>query len=124
MKVLLSIKPEYAQKIFEGEKKYEYRKSMFKRPDIDTVIVYATKPIGKVVGEFKIDKILEGSPNFIWEETKLYSGINEKEYIKYFAEKEKGFAIGIKNIIAYKDPLDLIDLNPQIKRAPQSFMYV
>lgn len=124
MKVLLSIKPKYAQKIFEGEKKYEYRKSMFKRPDIDTVIVYATKPIGKVVGEFKIDKILEGSPNFIWEETKLYSGINEKEYIKYFAEKEKGFAIAIKNIIAYKDPLDLIELNPQIKRAPQSFMYV
>ena len=35
MKVLLSIKPEYVDKIFSGEKRYEYRKSMFKNKNID-----------------------------------------------------------------------------------------
>ena len=30
MKVLLSIKPEFAEKIFNGTKKYEFRKSIFK----------------------------------------------------------------------------------------------
>lgn len=59
MKVLLSIKPEYAQKIFAGEKKYEYRKRIFKRNDVDMIVVYVTKPVGKVVGEFEIAEILE-----------------------------------------------------------------
>ena len=31
MKILLSIKPEYAHKIFSGEKKFEYRKIIFKK---------------------------------------------------------------------------------------------
>ena len=40
MKVLLSIKPEFADKIFNGTKKYEFRKSIFKNKDVDTVVVY------------------------------------------------------------------------------------
>ena len=38
MKVLLSIKPEFAEKIFNGTKKYEFRKSIFKNKDVDKVI--------------------------------------------------------------------------------------
>ena len=30
MKVLLSIKPEFVEKIFSGEKRFEYRKNIFK----------------------------------------------------------------------------------------------
>lgn len=124
MKVLLSIKPQYAQRIFEGKKKYEYRRNVFKRDDIDTIIVYVTKPVGKVIGEFKIDEILEDSPNEIWKKTKLYSGIKKKDYMEYFSERKKGFAIGIKHAQVYDEPLDLMDINPKIKSAPQSFMYV
>lgn len=124
MKVLLSIKPKYAKKIFEGKKKYEYRRRVFKREKIDTIIVYVTKPVGKVIGEFKIDKIIEDNPNTIWEKTKLYSGIEETDYKEYFKERDKGFAIGIKCTQVYDEPLNLIDINPKIKSAPQSFMYV
>ncbi|EKO1912156.1 ASCH domain-containing protein [Clostridium botulinum] len=124
MKVLLSIKPEYVQRIFDGKKKYEYRKSLFKRQDIDTIIVYATKPVGKVIGEFKIDKILKGNPSYIWEETKLYSGINKKDYVEYFGDKKNGFAIVIKSTKIYDKPLELSEIDPRIKYAPQSFMYI
>ena len=31
MKVLLSIKPEFVEKIFSGEKRFEYRKFAFKK---------------------------------------------------------------------------------------------
>lgn len=124
MKVLLSIKPEYAERIFTGEKKYEYRRSLFKRDDIKTVIVYATKPVGKVIGEFEIDDVLKGNPNSIWEQTKLYAGIDEIAYTEYFSKKETGFAIVIKKAKMYKKPLELIDLNPNIKNPPQSFRYI
>ena len=36
-KILMSIKPEYVDKIFSGEKKYEYRKRLCKKK-IDTII--------------------------------------------------------------------------------------
>lgn len=124
MKVLLSIKPEYAERIFTGEKKYEYRRSLFKRENISTVVVYVTKPVGKVIGEFEIGDVLKGNPNMIWEETKPYAGIDQKAYTEYFSEREIGFAISIKKTHVYKKPLDLVDLNPSIKYPPQSFMYL
>lgn len=124
MKVLLSIKPEYAQKIFDGEKKYEYRKKLFKRTDIKEVVVYVTKPVGKVIGEFEIDKIIEDNPNAIWEKTKDLAGINKKDFGEYFRSNKKGFAISIKNTVIYPKPLELNELNPKIKSAPQSFMYI
>ncbi|KOA18320.1 50S ribosomal protein L22/unknown domain fusion protein [Clostridium homopropionicum DSM 5847] len=124
MKVLLSIKPEYAEKIFTGEKKYEYRRNLFKRDDIKIVVVYVTKPVGKVIGEFEIDNILRGNPNSIWEQTKLYSGIDENAYIEYFSQKDMGFAIEIKKTRIYKKPLELAELSPKIKYPPQSFMYI
>lgn len=124
MKVLLSIKPQYAQRIFDGEKKYEYRRSLFKRENIDTVVVYVTKPVGKVIGEFEIDNVLKGNPNSIWEQTKLYAGIDENAYIEYFSDRETGFAIVIKKTKIYKRPLELAELNPKIKYPPQSFMYL
>ena len=65
MKVLLSIKPIFANEIFNGNKKFEYRKSIFKNKDIKTIVVYSTKPIGKIIGEFDIENIIEDSPSEI-----------------------------------------------------------
>lgn len=56
--VLLSIKPEFTHKIFDGTKKYEFRKKVFKDENIRKVIVYASSPEKKVLGEFDIDRIL------------------------------------------------------------------
>lgn len=47
MKILLSIKPEFADKIFEGTKQFEFRKSIFKDKTVRKVVVYASSPIQK-----------------------------------------------------------------------------
>ena len=62
MKVLLSIKPQFAVKIFDGTKKFEFRKSIFKNSKINTVVVYASSPMQKVIGEFTFDEIMEENP--------------------------------------------------------------
>ena len=124
MKVLLSIKPKYVQRIFEGEKKYEYRKSLFKKDGINTIVIYATKPVGKVVGEFTFDTIIKANPEVLWEETKSNSGISKKDYLEYFKEKDNAYAIEIKDFQKYDNPLSLEELNHNIKSAPQSFMYI
>ena len=57
--VLLSIKPEYVDAIFAGSKHYEFRRRIFANRDIERIIVYASSPVQRVVGEFEIDEIIE-----------------------------------------------------------------
>ena len=124
MKVLLSIKPEFVESIIKGKKRFEYRKSIFRRNDIDTVVVYATKPYGKIVGEFAVERIIEDEPANLWERTKTLSGISQGFFNQYFHNRDKGFAIEIEKFVAYKQPLTLQEFDSRIKAAPQSFCYV
>ncbi|MCB9257078.1 MAG: hypothetical protein H6579_08110 [Chitinophagales bacterium] len=122
MKVLLSIKPEFAFKIFDGEKKFEFRKVIFKNPNIRIVVVYASSPVQQVIGEFEIDDILSSSPDEIWELTKKYSGISEMYFHEYFENKLVAHAIKIKNTKRYKRPMSLKeDFNVL---PPQSYLYL
>jgi predicted transcriptional regulator len=122
MKVLLSIKPEFAFKIFEGRKKFEFRKVIFKNPNIKTVVVYASSPIQQVIGEFEIDNILSSKPSEIWRQTKKHSGITEEFFYEYFGDREIAHAIKIKNIKKYKQPLNLQDNFNVVP--PQSYLYL
>lgn len=121
MKVVLSIKPEFAFKIFDGTKKFEFRKAIFKNKDIKTVIVYASSPVQQVIGEFEIEKIINKEINALWELTQDFSGITEDYFYQYFANRVDGFAIQIKKTKKYRQPKCLrtdYNLVP-----PQSFAY-
>ncbi|MEW8974414.1 MAG: hypothetical protein AB2375_09475 [Tissierellaceae bacterium] len=124
MKVLLSIKPKYVKEIFFGNKRYEYRKKIFKNVDIDTVIVYSSSPVKKVVGQFRISEIIEDNPSNIWEYTKEYSGIDKTDYYKYFEGRDKGFAIKIMETEVYERPMELKEFRSDLEYPPQSFMYI
>ncbi|OTN84000.1 hypothetical protein A5819_003554 [Enterococcus sp. 7E2_DIV0204] len=122
MKVLLSIKPEFVEKIIAGTKRFEYRSRMFKNKNVSSVIIYSTVPVGKVIGEFTIEDIIEDTPEKLWQRTKEYSGITESFFKGYFSGKEKGYAIQIKNFLEYERPLDLKEIG--VGAAPQSFKYI
>lgn len=122
MKVLLSIKPEFAERIFNGSKKYEFRRSIFKNPDVKTVVVYASSPVQRVIGEFDIETVLRGAPQTLWEKTKKDSGITEEFFFAYFSERDEGFAIKIKKTRRFRKSRCLrtsYDVSP-----PQSFCYI
>jgi len=122
MKILLSIKPQFALKIFDGTKKFEFRKNIFKNSNINTVVVYASSPMQKVIGEFTIDEIMEEEPETLWEMKKKHSGITKDFFDEYFYNRNRAFAIKVKDITRYKEPKDLIDFD--LNFAPQSFVYL
>ncbi|MFC1987919.1 ASCH domain-containing protein [Chloroflexota bacterium] len=122
MKVLLSIKPEFISKIFDGSKKYEYRRIIFKRRDIETIVVYASDPIKRVVGEFDIGEILHKKPEQLWAETYNYAGVTKDFFMNYFAKQAKGYAIEVRKVREYHNHLSLSDL--MLSTPPQSFMYL
>lgn len=123
MKILLSIRPEFATQIFKGKKKYEYRKSIFKKEGIDKVIVYSTMPVGKIIGEFRIEEILKMRPEQLWQKTSEYSGISKSFFDDYFCGKKWGYAFKIKDPILYDEPIDPFEQEGKFT-APQSFKYL
>ena len=123
MNVLLSVKPKYATKIAEGEKKYEFRKRIFKRKDIEQIYIYSTSPVSKIIGVITFKGILEGSTEEIWEECSSYSGMTKEEYFYYFKDQKKAFAIEIKDVKVFTEPVDPYIIFDRFT-PPQSFCYL
>lgn len=122
MMALLSIKPYFAEKIFSGEKKVEFRKAVFKQ-SITTVLLYATMPVGKVVGQFEIETILCDKPAKLWIVTKDVAGISSDIFNKYFYGRDIAYGIKIKHVIQYPIPFDPYLRFPNFS-PPQSFRYI
>ena len=123
MRALLSIKPHFAERILAGEKRFEFRRTTFRTREVKTVLIYATLPVGRIVGQFRVDEILVGTPSSIWRQTRASAGIVKAEYDNYFADRSLGYAIRIGEPLKYKRPKELADVLAS-GRAPQSFCYL
>ena len=122
MRILLSIKPEFVEKIFSGQKKFEYRKTTF-RNGVSSVVVYSTQPVGRVIGEFEVKKIHAEHPIKLWQKTRKHAGIDHKRFMKYFSGRDVGQALEIGSIRMYDAPEELTKFCPN-GRPPQSFIYL
>ncbi|MCX6677486.1 MAG: ASCH domain-containing protein [Methanothrix sp.] len=123
MDVLLSIKPKFVEAIMDGRKKYEFRKNKFSNKDVNCIYIYSTSPIKKIIGLFKIDNIIEDSPRALWDQLKDHAGISEDEFFDYFRNKQMGFALEIKEVERFENPLDPKIIFPNFV-PPQSFCYI
>lgn len=121
MKILLSVKPEYIYRIFDGSKGFEYRRKLAKMK-VDTIVLYATSPVKKVLGEVQVIGTKTASPSALWEETKHRSGISRKKYRKYFHGQKKANAYILGKACEYPEEKKLEDYG--VKHAPQSYVYL
>lgn len=120
-KIIISINPEYVEKIISGEKKYEYRTKAAKK-DIDKIIIYETTPVKKVVAEAEILDVLIMKPDELWELTKSQAGITKSFFMSYFKGKGVAYAYKLGRVTVYRRPMELSAFG--VKSAPQSFVYV
>lgn len=123
MKILISIKPKYVSEILKGNKLFEFRKKNFKEKEVESVLIYSTLPVGKVVAEFKIKSIYEDTPENIWLKTNKFSGINKDDFFDYYKNRKNAVAIEISDLIIYEKPLLLNEIKENLK-APQSYCYI
>ena len=123
MNVLLSVKPKYANVIISGRKKYEFRKSIFKREDIKKMYIYSSSPVKKIIAIVDIVGILSDSPQKLWEQCHIDAGISKREFFSYFKNSDTGYAIKISNVQEFPIPIDPYHLDKDF-RPPQSFYYL
>lgn len=121
-RVLLSIHPEYANAIFEGQKGYEFRRVLFKE-EVREVVVYATSPVSRVVGRFTIEDIYEDTPSELWDKTKALAGVTKDIFDTYFKDRATAFAIKVSSPVRFVQPQPLSKYVPS-NTPPQSFCYI
>jgi predicted transcriptional regulator len=115
---IISVKPEYVEKIFSGEKQFEYRKNYI---NASLFIIYATAPTSAVVGMINAS-VTKATPDYIWRYTNHVAGISKEAFFEYFNGKEKAFAYHICGIVKFPKPIPLEYFG--LKRPPQSFCYL
>lgn len=119
--LLLSIKPEYVERILQGTKKFEYRKRLAKE-DVSVIYIYSTAPSMKVVASVQVIGRLSASPTALWEKTKTMAGISRAKYRDYFHGCKIAYAYELGEVEIFESEKNLSDFG--IDTAPQSFAYI
>lgn len=119
--ILLSIKPEYTNRILEGSKKFEFRRSVAKRK-VDRILIYSTAPEMKVVAMVEVIGVMKDSPKRLWEKTRTHAGISRPKFMDYYANRSVAYAYQLGELRKFDTPKTLAEYG--ISAAPQSFVYI
>jgi predicted transcriptional regulator len=121
--LLLSIKPRYADSIFNGSKTVELRRV---RPQIGAgglVMVYVSSPRCSLEGAFEVAEVTAAAPAMLWRLVGKNAGVTREEFDDYFIGRDIGYGISIRR--AWKlSPVSLARLRASKLRPPQSYYYV
>lgn len=117
----MSIKPKYADKIFTGEKLYELRRKIFHKK-VNSIVVYSSSPIMRVIGEIEIEDIIVGTPVSIFQKFENKICVSREDYFSYFSNTNIAYALKIGKVYKYPIPKNLSDFG--VTRAPQSYIYL
>jgi predicted transcriptional regulator len=123
--MLLSVRPPYAQSILAGTKRAEIRRQ---RPSIlpgTPVIIYATKPLGAVIGTANIDKVCEGPPAELWDQYRLEMAVSREEFNQYLSGTSTAYLLLLSGAKRLTIPLTLDDIRESVDfQPPRSYRYV
>jgi predicted transcriptional regulator len=115
--VLMSIRPSYADAIFDGTKTVELRR---RRPSFTQgarVLVYSSSPHKKLKGTFEVGGVIATDPETLWDLIGGRAGIDRTGFDEYFCGCSAAYAIEVENP-------RLIEPTPLGIRPPQSYLFL
>lgn len=118
----MSIHPKYAESILDGKKRVEFRKRRL-APDVSVVLLYATMPVGRVIGVLEVEGYDVGSPSALWERHKAHAGISRAAFRDYYRGTKTAVALLVRDPKRLPRAISLRELDPDL-RPPQSFLYI
>ncbi|HEY8264917.1 MAG TPA: helix-turn-helix domain-containing protein [Methyloceanibacter sp.] len=123
--VVLSVRPWYSDKIFEGKKTVELRRRFpLSAPRGTLAYIYSTSPIRAMVGSTEIESVDKLPVAEIWKKFGKRAQISKPDFDRYFEGLTDGFALAISNARAFSRPIDLAELRDRFGfEPPQSFLY-
>lgn len=124
--LLFSLKPHYADLVFDGLKQAELRRRITTFMENRAVYIYVSSPGQCLRGGFRVEHVWRGSPDEIWNEVSELASINKREFDDYYAGRTIAYALKITDVWEYVYPVDLATLRERFPRfvVPQSWRYV
>lgn len=120
--IIISMAPKSAEALFDNPEKNVVFYKVTPANKVLRVIVYATAPVKKVVGEFDLQEIKIAATSTIWRNFSKASVISKKEYDAYYEGKDKAHAMISKKTYKYRNPKDLKEYN--MTKGPSGFQYL
>ena len=118
----MSIHPQYADAILAGTKRVEFRKRRL-AADVSTVVIYATQPVGRILGTFEVLGHDVAAPDELWDRHSAHAGISAAGFRAYYAHTPTAVGILVGDVQRLPQPRQVTDV-PGISRPPQSFRYL
>lgn len=121
--LIISVKPRFADLILTGEKTYELRRI---KPNIkknDRILLYVTAPRKELIATLSIENVYEEKIYPLYKLVKGKCGLNKTEFMTYFRDKDKGYAIKIKKVFRLSNPINWEELQRIDFHPPQLYQY-
>ena len=124
--LLLSLKPCYADLVFEGLKTAELRRRIASHIKNRDVFIYVSSPIMALRGGFRVGEVWSGAPEEIWNTVSELASVDKQDFNTYFEGQTIAYALEIKAVWEYQSPVNLNTLRSRFSNfvVPQSWRYV
>ena len=125
--LMLSVKPEYAEKLLRGDKTVELRRVLPQRIERgDIVLLYATAPKAVFVGYCRVADILHDSPTALWPRVEGSAGVTRAEYFGYFRTATRAIGIVVESPVEFSGGISLDESRKYLPgfMPPRSFRYL
>lgn len=96
--LLISIRPSFADAIFNGSKTVEIRRRI---PSIELGVrlwIYVTKPVGEVRGVARVAEIIKGDPDAIWRACGPRTGLSRSDFDDYLDGSATAYGIALRDV--------------------------
>ena len=124
--LLLSLKPRYADLVFEGLKTAELRRRIASHIENRAVFVYVSSPTMELRGGFRVGQVWRGDPEQVWYMVSKLAHVDKQDFDTYFEGLSFAYAFEIKEVWEYRKPISLNVLRSEFPNfvVPQSWRYV
>jgi predicted transcriptional regulator len=122
--LLVSMKPQYAERILAGSKVIEIRKRFSEKWVGCKAVLYSSSPQKALVGEATVCSVTSGTPADIWSQFHSRLGCTSNEFSSYVGSAIEVSAIELDNVFPYKQPISLAQISHLLGeelRPPQSY---
>ena len=124
--LLLSLKPCYADRVFERLKTVELRRRIASHIRKRDVFVYVSSPAMELRGGFRVGDFWHGTPEEIWTKVSELAHVNKQDFDSYFEGQAVAYAFEITEVWEFPESVSLDALRKEFPKfvVPQSWRYV
>ena len=123
--LLISLSPDNAEKILSGSKSVEIRRRFSKNWENKRATLYASRPVGALVGEARIVRVISGHPERIWHHFGHLVDCKREQYDAYVGNQTNVYALVLGNVAAFAEQIPITQLSHLLDESlkpPQSYL--